>query len=788
MMKWLLFVGFVLAVPASFFIGRWSATSSVEKPESKTAAPTLWICPMHPQIRRKEAGTCPICTMDLAQVAPGDDTGPRQLAITPASVKLAGITTKPVQRRFVTLPVRMVGKVDFDETRVRTIAARVPGRLERLFVDYTGIRVARDDHLVDLYSPKLLTAQAELIAAEKLVRDTAAETSEFLAGSNQRGYQAAREKLLLWGLKAEQVDEIVRRGTPEDHMLIRSPAAGVVIKKNFNQGDYVVEGSAIYRIADLSHLWIQLDAYEQDLPWLRYGQGVSVTAQAIPGEIFEGWISFIDPIVDDKRRTVRVRVDIQNADGRLKPGMFVKAVVQARLGAGGKVLEPRLAGKWISPMHPEIVKDGPGQCDICGMDLVPAESLGYTSTGSAVKPLVVPSSAVLVTGTRGVVYVELEGKKKPTFEGREVILGPRAGDFYIVVAGLREHELVVVNGAFRIDSAMQIMAKPSMMSMRGDSNSFTGPDTAPFRASLESVYRAYLDMQVALAGDDVGAARSAANRLRVSVPDVQTEMLSREARARWEEEAPVLAWESQAAEEAATIAEVRDRFQPLSRSVLSLERTFRHAGDSKRVEIFCPMAFDDKGASWLQVAGRTANPYFGSSMLVCGMPREELLGVPGEKVEGNEPAAMTGTQQELEALRAQLQPVYDAYFDLRRALAADDAAAAAKAAGAISKWKPETEAEAFELLLAAVTEPWPESLGDQRQRFHSLSDAVLHLQAVAGHKGTEPLYRMHCPMAFEGAGADWLQRDATLANPYYGSKMLDCGSVEAELSPAGKGQ
>jgi Cu(I)/Ag(I) efflux system membrane fusion protein len=130
---------------------------------------------------------------------------------------------------------------------------------------------------------------------------------------------------------------------------------------------------------DLSELWLYLDAYESDLTWLRYGQDVAFTVESFPGETFHGRIAFIEPEVTRETRTISVRVNVANSDGRLKPGMFARAIVEARMAAGGKVYAPEFAGKWISPMHPEIVKDGPGSCDVCGMALVPAEELGYVS-------------------------------------------------------------------------------------------------------------------------------------------------------------------------------------------------------------------------------------------------------------------------------------------------------------------------------------------------------------------------------------------------------------------------
>ena len=231
---------------------------------------------------------------------------------------------------------------------------------------------------------------------------------------------------------------------------------------------YVTTGTPIYTVADLSEVWVKLDAYESDLPWIRYGQEVTFSAEAHPGETFKGWISFIDPMLDPKTRTVKVRVNVSNPDGRLKPEMFVRAVVQSQVVREGMVMDPNMAGQWVCPMHPSVVRAEAGTCDICGMDLVTTESLGYVAADEAGQPpLVIPASAPLITGRRAVVYVEKPESEHPTFEGREVVLGPRAGDYYIVESGLSEGQRVVTKGNFKIDSALQIQAKPSMMNPGG---------------------------------------------------------------------------------------------------------------------------------------------------------------------------------------------------------------------------------------------------------------------------------------------------------------------------------
>ncbi|MDK2857321.1 MAG: rane fusion protein copper/silver efflux system [Verrucomicrobiota bacterium] len=470
----------LLILLAAFTLGRCTgrrqettpaeATVSADS-ETNTAHETKtqwWTCSMHPQIRLPHPGKCPICGMDLIPVDSGDgETGPRQLTVSPDAVKLMRIETVPVERKFVQADVRMVGKVDYDETRTAAVTARMPGRLDRLFVDYTGVQVKKGDHMASIYSPELLSAQQELFQALDSVKALKNSESTIVRDVSQSTVEAVREKLRLWGLTPEQIQEIETRGKPMDHVTLYSPVGGIVIHKNAQEGSYVKTGDRIYTVADLSHVWVKMEAYESDLPWLRYGQKVTFTTEALPGETFEGTIAFIDPVLNAATRTVSVRVNVDNPELKMKPGMFVHAVAHPLISEDGKVLNPSLAGKWICPMHPEVVKDAPGTCGICGMKLVTAEKLGYVAPDATRAPLLIPATAPLLTGTRAVVYIELPGREKPTYEGREVILGPKAGNVYIVHSGLEEGERVVTRGAFKLDAELQIHAKPSMMTPEG---------------------------------------------------------------------------------------------------------------------------------------------------------------------------------------------------------------------------------------------------------------------------------------------------------------------------------
>jgi len=563
----------------------------------------IWTCSMHPQIQLPEPGQCPICGMDLIPLksSSGGDEGPRTLTLSPAAQKIAEIQTTAVVRQSVEKSLRMVGKLEADETRVREIAAWVPGRIDRLYVDYTGVPVRKGEKLFDLYSPELYSAQEELIQAIKSSDQLSKSTMESTRLSSGRTIEAVKERLRLWGLTDKQIEDVEKRGTPSDHVTIAAPMSGVVLHKGAVEGAYVQTGTRVYEIADLSVLWLKLDVYESDLAWMKLGLGVDFETDTYPGERFQGVVAFIDPMLNERSRSVKVRVNVENPKGRLKPGMFARAVVRAAVEGENQEL-----------------------------------------------PLIIPASAPLVTGKRAVVYVA-DNDRPGQFQGREIMLGPQAGDFFVVRQGLSEGERVVSNGSFKIDSALQILAKKSMMNPEGGGpapvhqHGSTAPEAmaetprevqtvvgvpGKFLRQLDEVLAVYFEISTALSQDSLDQAKGSAAKLPQALIDVDQGILPHSGHLIWVETKKDLEKASESIAQSSDLKTARRAFFDLSTQMIQTVRAFGASGQTPVLVYHCPMARDGAGADWLQKTVGTENPYYGSQMFKCGSQTEALAGSP----------------------------------------------------------------------------------------------------------------------------------------------------------------
>jgi len=394
---------FVVGLGAGWLFFAKSSGSKTAQSIEKQAKTTVWTCSMHPQIRQDHPGKCPLCGMDLIPLQQTNDTqSTTAIELSPDAMQLANVQTSVIKRTTPVKEIRLFGRVETDERSVTVLPAHLPGRVDRLLVNFTGDVVTQGQTIAVIYSPQLVQAQQELIEAKKL--------NNAVPGV----LEAAREKLRQWKLTPKQIASVENSERPITEFDVKSTLAGVITKKLVNQGDYVSQGAALYEVTDLSRLWVLFDVYESDLAWIKQGDKVDFTMQSLPGKEFSGRVSFIAPTVDNKSRAVKVRVELNNSGREFKPGMFATGMLKAPLG-------------------------------------------------STKESLVIPRSALLWTGKRSVVYVKLPNTATPSFEMREIVTGADLGESIVVSSGLKEGEEIVTNGVFSVDAAAQLAGKNSMM-------------------------------------------------------------------------------------------------------------------------------------------------------------------------------------------------------------------------------------------------------------------------------------------------------------------------------------
>ena len=357
----------------------------------------------------KAPGRCPVCGMELQKIeSQGDPQDIYGVTIKPTARRLANIETVaalnlPVSREFEAL-----GQITYDETTEATVSARVDGRVENLFVNFTGAKIRKRDEVAVLYSPDLYADQAGLLQAKKALQRVS--SNDRVNQSNRRLYESARRRLIELGLPASQVDQIEAGGKPNSRVQVYAPISGTVVDKLIEEGEYIKTGMPILKIADLSSVWLMLAMYPEDTSKLRIGQSVDVEIRSQVGT-FEGRIAFIGPMVDAQTKTVDVRVEIPNEAGLIKIGDFGKAKIQSR-------------------------------------------------NDTSKQFVVVPREAVLVNGSNSIAYVETEPGR---FEFRKVNVAETLGDRILIADGIHPGEQVVVSGAFMLDSTFNIQGKASLI-------------------------------------------------------------------------------------------------------------------------------------------------------------------------------------------------------------------------------------------------------------------------------------------------------------------------------------
>ncbi len=518
-----------------------------------------WTCSMHPQIRQSEPGKCPICGMDLIPVSTSRNgsTSPMVHEMTPEAVALANVHTSRVSGVSPEGEVHLTGKIRADERRLASITAKFPGRIEQLFVSFTGQLVRPGERLATIYSPELVTAQNELFEAIK----SKATYPEL--------YASAREKLRLWKLTEKQIDEIERTGKITDKFDVLADKGGVVTQRNIALGDYVSTGSVLFNVADLSLVWVMIDAYETDLPFTKMGDEVTFTVAAIPGKTFTAKVTYIDPVINPDTRAASVRAEAVNSNMELKPEMFVNARIRSAV-RGSK------------------------------------------------QTLAIPRTALLWSGKRSIVYVKVPDTEFPSFEMREVTIGPRMGEMYLIEAGLEAGEEVVTNGVFAIDAAAQLSGNYSML-MRPKVK--TMETSEAFREQITKIAEAYFQLKNSLVASDASAATKALQGLTNTLSRVDMRSLKGRAHDHWMALKASLDKDLQQLTKANDLETIRHHFAGLSENILDMVESFGLEKD-KVYKDFCPMALDNNGAHWLSETEEIRNPYFGDAMLSCGEVKE----------------------------------------------------------------------------------------------------------------------------------------------------------------------
>ncbi|WP_445385383.1 efflux RND transporter periplasmic adaptor subunit [Robiginitalea sp. IMCC44478] len=542
----------------------------------------MWTCSMHPQIMQPEPGDCPICGMDLIPAESGEQgLSPEQFAMTENALALANVQTTLAGsgRAGDVSDVTVSGKIAVNEESIAVQASYFDGRIERLNVNYEGQQVRKGQMLATIYSPELVAAQQELLTAVSLKE------------SQPQLYGAVRNKMKLWKLSENQIDKIESSGEITENFPVYATVSGTVSEVMSAEGDYVKKGQPIVKVSNLNTVWAAFDAYESQLALFKRGQVVRITTNAYPGKTFEGTISYIDPVLNTTTRTVTVRATLNNADGLFKPGMFING------------------------------------------------SIALDAEGEADSTFWIPSSAVMWTGERSLVYVKVK-PDEAVFEMREVVLGARKGEEVEIVSGLKAGEEIVTHGTFTVDAAAQLQGKKSMMNRSGGPSmtgheghlgSEPGPDskdmgqagkmefTEAFQRQFGAVIASYLRMKNALVASDANqtaqyakASMEALNKADVSEQQQKGKIHLAQIREKLE---AISATENLEAQ--------REHFVSLNEHMVAVAESLSSLENTLYVQR-CPMANNNKGAVWLSTEKEIRNPYYGDKMMSCGEILEEL--------------------------------------------------------------------------------------------------------------------------------------------------------------------
>lgn len=530
-----------------------------------------YTCSMHPQIRQNEPGICPICEMDLTPLDENSSSDPLVLEMTEAAVKLSNIQTTILgQTGRPSKELRLSGKIQADERTAASQVSHLSGRIEKLYVAFTGERVGQGQKVAEIYSPELIAAQQELVEALKY-QDVNASLVE-----------ATRKKLHYWKIPQSLINQVEQSGKIQETFTLSAETSGVVSKLRVSVGDYVRQGEALFDVLNLNRLWVLFDAYEEDLANISVGDVVQFTTLAVPNRTFTTRITFIDPTINPQTRTASLRGEIVNSGNKLKPEMFVTGTLQAKIDASAK--------------------------------------------------LTVPKSAVMWTGTRSVVYVKIPNTDVPSFQFREIEIGESVGQNYLVKSGLEAGEKVVTNGAFTIDAAAQLNNQASMMNQdvaikgavpTNDIPNYQANTPTAFKKQLNDLANEYLNLKDALVETDNKKAAKAATNFLTQMEKIDMTLVEGDAHNYWMQQLKALKTHGQKITTLKNVEAQRQQFQYVSDALINSIQAFGTDGKALYKQ-HCPMAFDDKGGDWISDKKEIMNPYFGDVMLKCGILKAEF--------------------------------------------------------------------------------------------------------------------------------------------------------------------
>ncbi len=577
MKKYKIYIVAILALAIGLLIG-WllfkNGTQPVQEhsePSSNQTESEIWTCSMHPQIRQNEPGDCPICGMDLIPASQGSSDNEIGFQMTADAIKLANIQTTIIGNADANegATLKLNGKIQANETKSASLVTHIPGRIEKLYVSYTGEQVNKGQKIATIYSPELITAQKELLEAKKIQ-----DISPGLL-------TAAKNKLKYWKIGEQVIQDILTSGTIRENFNIYADHSGVVNQKRVSVGDYLSTGEVLFDVQNLYSLWALFDVYENDLSQVKIGRNIYFTTPSALNKRFKAKITFVNPVIDPNTRAATIRAEVSNTTGKLKPEMFITGELQ---------------------------------------------------TSKKSDNLTVPKSAVLWTGQRSVVYVKIPDTDIPSFEYREIEIADATASGYAVVSGLAYGEEVVTNGAFVIDASAQLNNQVSMMNKnvmaKNAVHSNHLPDytnTTPqiFKEQLTAIASTYLLLKDALVASDQQKAAENVNDILDNTEKVDMSLVKDKAHIYWMEQLKAIQAHGKKIGASEDIEEQRKQFDFLSQALIKSLKVFGVEGDTFYVQ-HCPMANDNDGAAWLSKHEKILNPYFGEKMLTCGTVQDTI--------------------------------------------------------------------------------------------------------------------------------------------------------------------